>query len=840
MASQDISLIIKANDQATEQIKKLRQEIGSIRQSAETAAKGLSWMGDFATKTYIQFAALSQSVQGLAAAWGKMKQYIDLGSEALRAEEAFRAMSDATGVAAAALTEKMKKAAGGFVDDSHLMQKAAFALSQDIDPDKIPQLIEAARVAARNTGRDVAESIDGIIQAVSTNMPRSLRQMGLISKEQMGLLEQAATAGVTEVGLLDLVLAKAALTQAQYGAAADNAAKEIKRLEVQIGELKETIGKGLIEGLQRLLGALQGVAGFALGAAVNIFQLMQASNALFAMGAEKMGQAGKASEYKAQAREWALAARAAEDASNELYRRAMENMYGGGPAGDQRSPAQKSRDIATAQARLNALMEDLKRRIAAAKGGGSVDRIREEWAKIERDLSADIAKSGLGEYEKRLIDIDKRVEELKKKAAELPTEMERAAAGGIITSWADAMKDQLAADDLQKEVDALLAANAEGHKALKDLDRSLTEARASELQKRLNAVDETAKKERELADQALLRRVISEEEYAAKGREIAAVAADAKKKIQADYERSVREAEINARLADLDLLEKEGLAHRETLAERIELTKELIRVEEEHLATMDKRQDEAGWYAQSDKVTAARKTYADLTREMAMTRPFGALKLSMDDVVNRWTDAGQQMYDVATSTAQAMQQAFSDFFFDTFQGKLKSLGDYVNSFLTSVQRAVANALSQQMSAGIGGLINAGVGALFGGGKVEGYHNGGVVGETAPTFYRVVPSAAFAGARRMHDGWLGADEVPAILQKGEWVLSRRDVAAMKAAATGDGAPNVAVNIINQTGTPLSGSQQGSPRFDGKKWVLDIVVEGLDRYAPLRTALGNMRS
>jgi len=172
-----------------------------------------------------------------------------------------------------------------------------------------------------------------------------------------------------------------------------------------------------------------------------------------------------------------------------------------------------------------------------------------------------------------------------------------------------------------------------------------------------------------------------------------------------------------------------------------------------------------------------------------MTRPFGALKLSMDDVVNRWTDAGQQMYDVATSTAQAMQQAFSDFFFDAFTGKLKSLGDYVTSFCNSVSRAVANALSQQMSAGIGGLVKTGFGALFGGsgaaaeGTVAaqiasygeyaaGFHSGGMGKE--PTFWRIVPD--LDTLPRYHRG-LGPGERLSITTDDEMTLTPGQQRAM---------------------------------------------------------------
>ena len=69
-----------------------------------------------------------------------------------------------------------------------------------------------------------------------------------------------------------------------------------------------------------------------------------------------------------------------------------------------------------------------------------------------------------------------------------------------------------------------------------------------------------------------------------------------------------------------------------------------------------------------------------------------------------------------------------------------------------------------------------------------FRSGGLVGGNAPM--RAVPVMAFAGAPRMHSGGfagLRPDEVPAILQKGERVLSRRETAGY-----GAGGP-VTINI-----------------------------------------------
>ncbi len=95
----------------------------------------------------------------------------------------------------------------------------------------------------------------------------------------------------------------------------------------------------------------------------------------------------------------------------------------------------------------------------------------------------------------------------------------------------------------------------------------------------------------------------------------------------------------------------------------------------------------------------------------------------------------------------------------------------VLQFRNAVLGPIANALSGAFggfgrAASVNPMVNASI-----------WHQGGMVGAGAPM--RAVPALAFADAPRLHGGgWagLGPDEVPAILQRGERVLSRREVAA----------------------------------------------------------------
>ncbi|GLS79448.1 tape measure protein [Paracoccus marinus] len=132
-----------------------------------------------------------------------------------------------------------------------------------------------------------------------------------------------------------------------------------------------------------------------------------------------------------------------------------------------------------------------------------------------------------------------------------------------------------------------------------------------------------------------------------------------------------------------------------------------------------------------------------------------------------------------------------------FQGAENAIGEFVKTSKLSFRDLVTSLIADLAKLAarrfiLGPIANALSGAL---GGAEGIfadvlHAGGVVGAPGPG--RMVPTLAFAGAPRMHNGgWAGLrpDEVPAILQRGERVLSRREAAGYGGAS----APTVNVTI-----------------------------------------------
>ena len=136
-------------------------------------------------------------------------------------------------------------------------------------------------------------------------------------------------------------------------------------------------------------------------------------------------------------------------------------------------------------------------------------------------------------------------------------------------------------------------------------------------------------------------------------------------------------------------------------------------------------------------------------------------------------------------------------------GKLdfQGLADSIMADLTRI--AIRSAILGPIAGAMGGMGASG--GLFGGSMLSGvFHAGGLVGAPAPQ--RQVPSLAFADAPRLHAGGMAGlrpDEVPAILERGELVLSRAQVAGI--AAAGDTRPPVTV-VMNITTPDANGFRQ----------------------------------
>ncbi|WP_046869356.1 phage tail length tape measure family protein [Microvirga massiliensis] len=150
-----------------------------------------------------------------------------------------------------------------------------------------------------------------------------------------------------------------------------------------------------------------------------------------------------------------------------------------------------------------------------------------------------------------------------------------------------------------------------------------------------------------------------------------------------------------------------------------------------------------------------------------------------------------------------------------------AMDDLFNSFTKKGGGGFFSSLLSGLTGGSGLGMTPGAGGL--------YHDGGMVGIHGKMRY--VHPAYFENAPRLHSGTLAADERAAILQTGEVVLSRDDVAAARGRGAQSQQATVVQPIVNVIGAPsqpeVRTNQDGS---------VDIIFERMESWQADRAARG----
>lgn len=210
-----------------------------------------------------------------------------------------------------------------------------------------------------------------------------------------------------------------------------------------------------------------------------------------------------------------------------------------------------------------------------------------------------------------------------------------------------------------------------------------------------------------------------------------------------------------------------------------------------------------------EQIIELRKQLADVQQQKSnspinTSEAFGA---GLQQEADTWGDFFTNIKTVGQETARAMRDSFQEFFFDAMTGQLKSLGDYINSFLKGVARAISNALANAFAQKL-------IGSLFGNilpGKADGgpVYSGApyIVGERGPELF--VPSAS-----------------------GTIVPNH----ALKSAS--NSAPTVIVNVQNNLGVKAEVKQE--TKFDGQRFIVGVVLDAYTRnIGGMRTVMAGAR-
>lgn len=299
---------------------------------------------------------------------------------------------------------------------------------------------------------------------------------------------------------------------------------------------------------------------------------------------------------------------------------------------------------------------------------------------------------------------------------------------------------------------------------------------------------------------------------------------------------------------DENYMSKSAVAIRDITRETLQYEEALAKASSERrgILSMINEDGEQLSLSEQERLTSIESSIPYLERRLEILQKERAIaELGPYAGVAKWADEQARTTDqLHESFGNLLGDSMNSFVDDLSRGKL-AFGDFVKSMIKGLVAIILRALIAKAilgALGLGGPTAAGAARLAPDvsatmdANAGIFHTGGRVGGSAPT--RSVDAGMFAFAQRYHTGGvvgLGPNEVPIIAEKGETVLTREQMKGMEGKNSGS---NVQVNVINQTGTQAD-VERSQPRFDGEKWVEDIILKKITRPGPVRNALGGMR-
>lgn len=224
---------------------------------------------------------------------------------------------------------------------------------------------------------------------------------------------------------------------------------------------------------------------------------------------------------------------------------------------------------------------------------------------------------------------------------------------------------------------------------------------------------------------------------------------------------------------------------------------------------------------------AIRQTLAGQTVELSDKQRSAerALSSSIEEYRRRATDGAAAVQSVFGTVTKGMEDSLTQFFMTGKAG----WKDFANSVMEQIvriqmQKAVAGVASSALQMLGPSVIGSANGNAFNGGQlVHAFANGGAFTNTIATGPTIAPMSLFGEA--------GPEAI--------MPLARDSSGRLGVRSSSEGTQAVAVSVIvtNASSQPVNASAS-QPKWDGKQFVIGVVLEDLNRGGPIRQALGRM--
>lgn len=296
--------------------------------------------------------------------------------------------------------------------------------------------------------------------------------------------------------------------------------------------------------------------------------------------------------------------------------------------------------------------------------------------------------------------------------------------------------------------------------------------------------------------------------------------------IQAQLEKSITDAQ-DARLPTMERTRVE-------FDRQADYLQELLRAENARILAGREKKDltaEEAALIESNIALIGRQKDLILEQKREQTTFFGIFQRNLREMGD----------SVTTQLEGAFEGVFDAFAAGIVDGK-DSFRDMIDSMVKDLEKFfIKMAMMRAVESGVSAL-----GGMFGGGKVSGpsafdgfdFSTAGLGGKFASG--GIMSSLGEIPLQKYAKGGIATSPQLALFGESshnEAYVPLPDGRSIPVSMKGGG-QNVQVNVINQSGVPMD-AEKGNQRFDGEKYIIDVVVNAIGRPGRMRTAVQGAR-
>lgn len=204
MATNNVDIAIRAKNEASGAIRQVKAELAGLDEAAQSAAGGLSGLGQLLTGGLIAGGLMMLADQAIGAA-GAIYDLGKSGAAAQALEDSFDDLAASVGASAAQMLDALRGASQGMIADQELILAAnrSILLGVADTSEEMAQLLQVATARGKAMGLSATQAFNDLVTGLGRMSPMILDNLGIVTGGEKVFADYAEAIGKSADALTD-------------------------------------------------------------------------------------------------------------------------------------------------------------------------------------------------------------------------------------------------------------------------------------------------------------------------------------------------------------------------------------------------------------------------------------------------------------------------------------------------------------------------------------------------------------------------------------------------------------------------------------------------------------